>query len=231
MSSCTVQTTCTWWKDQRPEPLDEELWLDLPDCPGYSVSSLGRVRRFRQPTIPYILKQHASDGYPTVWLRSRGNVKVHVLVLCAFAGPRPPGACARHLDGDAKNNSTTNLAWGSARDNYLDGVRHGRIVVGVKKSVCIRGHPLEGDGADVSVSSRGDRRCRVCRRMYKREEYKRTGKVVPACKGNVRQGYHCYHVSGRRGICCWCGCTLVSAPAHGVHRPKRDGALADAHVG
>lgn len=51
-------------------------------------------------------------------------------MLCAFVGPRPEKAEIRHLDGNPSNNTLENLAYGTARENKNDMIRHGRMVRG-----------------------------------------------------------------------------------------------------
>lgn len=75
----------------------------------------------------------AKDGYVLVRLRNGAQQRVtglHVLVLEAFGGPRPPGQLCRHLDDDPTNNRATNLAWGSGGDNSRDRERNGRSYSG-----------------------------------------------------------------------------------------------------
>jgi DNA-binding NarL/FixJ family response regulator len=45
---------------------------------------------------------------------------VHIAVLLAFVGPRPPGLEARHRDGDDANNKLSNLEWATKSRNTQD---------------------------------------------------------------------------------------------------------------
>lgn len=98
-----------------------EQWRDVPGYPGYRVSDLGRVHGPRK-----LLKCNPNNtGYRMAGL-SAGYLKaVHLIVLEAFAGPRPAGAVARHLNGDKQDNRLENLVWGTAKENADDMVRHG----------------------------------------------------------------------------------------------------------
>lgn len=111
-----------------------------PSYPGYSASDEGKIfthwganRHYSANHPPRELKQCMQRGYlhvrVTVDGRGRG-VRVHRLVLDAFAGPRGPEFHGRHLDGDQLNNVPSNLAWGTARDNAADRKRHGRYALG-----------------------------------------------------------------------------------------------------
>lgn len=54
------------------------------------------------------------------------TVSVYRAVCAAFHGEPPfVGAVARHLDGDPKNNTPGNLAWGTPGENSGDMLRHG----------------------------------------------------------------------------------------------------------
>ena len=57
--------------------------------------------------------------YATVRLSTSPRIdrKVHILVLEAFIGPRPPGQLGCHKNDDASNNSLANLEWGSPKRN------------------------------------------------------------------------------------------------------------------
>lgn len=75
------------------------------------------------------------NGYARVWLRATGceksrKVSVHSIVLIAFAGPRPDGMEARHMDGNPLNNHASNLQWATPKENHFDKYRHGTVQQG-----------------------------------------------------------------------------------------------------
>ena len=82
----------------------------------------GRLMRFKPPIKKY-------NPYYQVGLTRDGKQKyyaIHVLVLSAFVGPRPSNLMwGRHLDGSPLNNHASNLAWGTAKENSADSIRHG----------------------------------------------------------------------------------------------------------
>jgi hypothetical protein len=77
-----------------------------------------------------------SGGYLSVALRvehgTYRRVRVHLLVLTAFAGPPPDGAVCRHLDGNPANNRRGNLVWGTQAENAADTAAHGRSLRGTR---------------------------------------------------------------------------------------------------
>ena len=118
-----------------------EEWRPVMDWEGfYEVSNSGEVRSLKR-FIKHgrgknafrlikerILKPVLSNGHLVVGLckdRKSRNYGVHVLVLTAFKGSRPPGLEGRHLDGDATNNKIKNLAWGTHLQNMQDKILHG----------------------------------------------------------------------------------------------------------
>lgn len=117
-------------------------WRPVPGYEGrYEVSEAGDVRSLgnaKRPVPRTLKQQRHGQGYPTVTLykgqqgRNQGEkVKVAVLVLLAFVGPRPEGqrdSC--HKDGDKGNSAKSNLYWGSRADNVADSRAHGTIAAG-----------------------------------------------------------------------------------------------------
>lgn len=102
-----------------------EEWRRIDIMPSHEVSSIGRVRSGTGRILP----MSERNGYLKVsFWRDRHVVtrSVHVLVLTAFSGPRPPGYVVRHLDGDKHNNVVSNLAWGTHKENVADSIRLGR---------------------------------------------------------------------------------------------------------
>lgn len=106
----------------------------IPDYPGYYASPEGFIisTKYREPRQ---LKSHrAKGGYRNISMtRSDGVSKVrnvHRVIAETFHGPCPSGLQVRHLDGDKDNNASTNLKYGSARENRDDSDRHGTSPLG-----------------------------------------------------------------------------------------------------
>jgi hypothetical protein len=144
---------------------------------SYEVSDQGRVRSvhrviMRRNGVPKTIAAHvlsqfvvppAGYQYVHLWRANKRTSKgVHVLVLEAFCGPRPPDMAACHNDGDATNNHAGNLRWDTRSENNYDIVRHGRHAQ-ANKTHCLRGHLLSGANLYINATS-GGRTCRQCRR-------------------------------------------------------------------
>lgn len=151
-----------------------EQWKAVAGQEGrYAVSNLGRVRSMDRVITDslghtrtrkgVLLKPvPASTGYLVVSIGDAGEHSaraVHRLVAEAFH----PNPCdlpqVRHLDGDRRNNTAANLAWGSASENNHDKVRHGTHHEAAK-SQCANGHAFTEQ--NTRVNPRGDRACRAC---------------------------------------------------------------------
>jgi hypothetical protein len=114
-----------------------ETWKPVVGYEGlYEVSDFGRVRSLTRTTRAGKrhgrLRTHGVPngrrGYPQLALCKDGKstwVRVHVIVLEAFRGPRPKGMVACHNDGNPSNPVLANLRWSTATDNENDKRRHG----------------------------------------------------------------------------------------------------------
>jgi hypothetical protein len=116
-----------------------EQWNYIPGFErGYKVSTAGHVFSVKRGRLlsqwlktTSLKRRNYTSRYYMVELSHRGvsrSYLVHVLVLLAFRGPRPPGHECRHLDGDPKNNNLSNLEWGTRRVNTGDRLRHGKAL-------------------------------------------------------------------------------------------------------
>lgn len=113
---------------------------------GYRVTSVGEVWSTGSNWRGYgerLMREHLDkDGYPYVRLTiagSRKRFRVHFLVAQAFLGPRPsPQHEVRHLDGNKRHNTVTNLAWGTRKQNAADRAAHGKTSHGEKHSRAIK---------------------------------------------------------------------------------------------
>ncbi len=115
-------------------------------APGYSVTEDGKVfssgsnwRGYGERELEQQLNSH---GYPSVRIIVNGVRKrmlVHSLVAIAFLPPRPSAAHeVRHLDGNKQNNNSSNLAWGTRKENAADRELHGKTSRGPSHSSAIR---------------------------------------------------------------------------------------------
>lgn len=66
------------------------------------------------------------------------RVYIHRAVCEIFHGPPPSdGMHCRHLDGNMHNNASTNLAWGTPRENADDQIKHGKTSKGEKNGMAV----------------------------------------------------------------------------------------------
>lgn len=108
-------------------------WTDIPGYEGlYQITPDGRIRNYAGKVLKLSVPRNSRE-YPAINLCKdcvKRRYSVHRLVALTFIGPPPfEGAQIRHLDGNHVNNSVSNLAWGSAKENTEDRRRHGTPVV------------------------------------------------------------------------------------------------------
>lgn len=99
----------------------QEVWKDVKGYEGlYQVSSLGRVKSFRQwarahKPQEYILKPSLiNSGYHVVTLyrgAKREKFQVHRLVAITFIPNSDNLPCVNHKDENKLNNAANNLEW------------------------------------------------------------------------------------------------------------------------
>jgi hypothetical protein len=110
----------------------EELWRDIPGCPGYQVSNLGRVKGVLGKELRQRLSSSQNAVVVTVRVREgrRQPKSVHRLVGEAFIGPLSAGLQTCHNDGNLFNNSLGNLRYDTKAANESDKKRHGTANIG-----------------------------------------------------------------------------------------------------
>lgn len=112
-------------------------WRMHPRHTDYWISSNGGVKKIGPGKTERVIKQRLRpDGYLDVRIKVEDekwrSIKVHTLVLEAFVGDRPANMECRHVDGNAANNSLSNLEWATHSRNCLDKRSHGTMVRGSK---------------------------------------------------------------------------------------------------
>jgi hypothetical protein len=92
----------------------------IPGSPGYYVNESGEVFSIRR------LSPHRDeDGYERV-NSGKFRAAVHQILAKVFLPSPAEGQNeVRHLDGNPKNNSIANLAWGTRQQNASDMATHG----------------------------------------------------------------------------------------------------------
>lgn len=119
-------------------------YREMPGWPGYMIGSdasawsckvLGRHIGQRRGEWHRLNVRTHTNGCLVVSVRRGKKVSktlyLHVLMLEAFVGPRPPGMEGRHVnDNDRTNCSLDNLCWGTPKENAADKFRHGSQPIG-----------------------------------------------------------------------------------------------------
>ena len=100
-----------------------ELWKYIEGQEGrYAVSSEGRVMSFyntqkRKRGVPLILKGGGDkNGYLHVCLGEKKKIYIHRLVALAFISNPENKPTVDHIDGNRKNNRSTNLRWANSSE-------------------------------------------------------------------------------------------------------------------
>lgn len=170
-----------------------EVWKPIPGCEGeYEVSDQGRVRSLDRHVEGMlgmrrgrVLKPQwagpRGKQYRQVTLRDGHQLKVHLLVLTVFAGPRPDGLQGCHTNGDKSDNRLINLRWDTPGANNRDKRAHGTDHQ-VRKTHCPRGHAYTPD--NIYASDRPHRRCKECARERARSQSAPTNP-----RSHCRQGH------------------------------------------
>lgn len=90
-----------------------EIWKNIPDLPGYSVSNKGRIKKDSTGQIMVLSK---NGGYCRITVTKH----VHRLVAAAFLDKPSEEKCwVDHIDGNRSNNDVTNLRWVTPSENAL----------------------------------------------------------------------------------------------------------------
>jgi len=163
-----------------------ERWLPVLGFEDlYEVSDLGRLRSLgrvdslgRRRAPRFLRGSRDGENYTVVVLTAAGDngvpgrrhpTRLHVLVLEAFVGPRPPGHDACHANDDPTDNRLVNLRWDVRAANRKDAARNrSRLttqrIPGERRRVpglCVRGHRMVEPNL-TNVHADGRRRCRAC---------------------------------------------------------------------
>lgn len=124
----------------------EELWKIITDYPNYEVSDLGRVRsisrdilmsnkRVRHNKGRILISVINSRGYDVVTLHNNSGQsvkRVHRLVAEHFnIGRSTKDNQVNHIDGNKRNNKSSNLEWCDQNHNNQHGYRM-KLIVQVK---------------------------------------------------------------------------------------------------
>jgi hypothetical protein len=105
----------------------------------------------------------APNGYGRFWLNGKLD-EAHRVAYKVTRGPIPLGLTIDHLCRNRRCVNPMHLEAVSQRENLLRG--NGPPGTNARKTSCPRGHPYSG--SNLYLDSKGNRQCRICRRLNKR---------------------------------------------------------------
>ena len=134
-----------WEKFEKRLEERKELWRNIPRFRGYSISSLGRIRRkLKTGRFHYLIPQkEPNTGYWRIGLTKGGKqqqLSLHKIVLICFS---TESVCTlahhlrltvNHKDGNKDNNKISNLEWMTQSENNCHAIKLGlrKILRGTK---------------------------------------------------------------------------------------------------
>lgn len=123
------------------------MWVDIPIAPGYKANERAEIMGKHGK----ILSQRRDDrGCMRAQVAGRPHL-VHLLMLSAFVGERPPGAVPRWKNGNPSDNHLNNIEW------HVPGSK-----VQVRENRCRNGHVLARE--NLRTWGKGNRVCVACER-------------------------------------------------------------------
>ena len=111
--------------------MEEEVWLNVPNCEPYQVSNKGNVKGYKEKIMkPYL----DTNGYYGFRLRKNGRyIKkyTHQMVAECFI-PNPTNRPrVDHINRDRTDNRLENLRWCTVTENNWNSNRHDREMYGI----------------------------------------------------------------------------------------------------
>lgn len=119
-----------------------EEWKEIDGYKDYLVSNMGRVKSLKYGKERLLVPQITGSGSArrkTVFLRENRIVKpffVHCLVKASFDGPREKGMVIDHINGDAFDNTLSNLRYCTPSQNQMNSSKTKRKKTSRYKGVC-----------------------------------------------------------------------------------------------
>ena len=108
-----------------------EVWKDINEYNGYSVSNRGRVKSMRKGKERILKPGTLKCGYKYVILydskQGRKLLTIHRLVANAFIENKDNKPFVNHKDEDKTNNDVNNLEWCDNRYNTNYGTRNEKL--------------------------------------------------------------------------------------------------------
>jgi hypothetical protein len=103
--------------------MNQEVFVNIPDYPNYSVSNCGEVKNIKTQKM---LKPGYTKNYYYVSLINEDghkNMKLHRLVAKCFIENPNDHEFVDHIDSNVANNSVANLRWVTKQQNNMNSTK------------------------------------------------------------------------------------------------------------
>lgn len=140
-------------------------WRPVPGASRYEASAgrPGEPGQVRNLAGRILATGRSNRGYVTVTLTfddgRRAPCGLHVAILSAWRGPRPPGQQGCHLDDNLDHNWLANLVWGTQSDNERHKAANGNAAPPQPSYPCLNAPECD------RLSLHSGRRCTDCVRQ------------------------------------------------------------------